>query len=67
LGFAGLLIGVWPNLLPPSLSIWEAAAPPSSQMFVLVGLVVLLPVIVGYVWWSYRIFKGKVNAETAYH
>lgn len=67
LGFLGLLIGVWPNILPPSLSIWEAAAPPSSQMFVLVGLIVLLPVIVGYVWWSYRIFRGKVNSETAYH
>ncbi len=67
LGFVGLLVGLWPNLLPPSLTIWEAAAPPSSQIFVLVGLVILLPVILGYVWWSYRIFRGKVTAETHYH
>jgi cytochrome d ubiquinol oxidase subunit II len=67
LGFIGLLIGLWPSILPPNLSIWDAAAPPSSQMFVLVGLIVLLPVILGYVWWSYRVFRGKVTAESSYH
>jgi len=67
LGFVGLLAGLWPNILPPTLTIWSAAAPPSSQVFVLVGLVVLLPVILGYVWWSYRVFRGKVTAEAAYH
>jgi cytochrome d ubiquinol oxidase subunit II len=67
LGFIGLLIGLWPNLLPPTLTIWDAAAPRSSQMFVLVGLIVLLPVILGYVWWSYRVFRGKVTAESSYH
>jgi cytochrome d ubiquinol oxidase subunit II len=67
LGFIGLLIGLWPNLLPPTLTIWDAAAPRSSQLFVLVGLIVLLPVILGYVWWSYRVFRGKVTAESSYH
>ena len=67
LGFAGLLIGLWPNLLPPTLSIWDAAAPRDSQLFVLIGLIVLLPVILGYVWWSYRVFRGKVTAESGYH
>ena len=67
LGFVGLLVGVWPNILPPSLSIWDAAAPASSQGFVMVGLVILLPVILGYVAWSYRIFRGKVSATTSYH
>jgi len=67
LGFAGLLIGLWPYLLPPSLTIWDAAAPRSSQLFVLVGLIVLLPMIFGYVWWSYRVFRGKVTAEGGYH
>jgi cytochrome d ubiquinol oxidase subunit II len=67
LGFVGLLAGLWPNILPPTLTIWDAAAPRSSQLFVLIGLIVLLPVILGYVWWSYRIFKGKVNTDTEYH
>jgi cytochrome d ubiquinol oxidase subunit II len=67
LGFIGLVIGLWPNILPPTLTIWDAAAPRSSQMFVLVGMIVLLPVILGYVWWSYRVFRGKVTAESSYH
>jgi cytochrome d ubiquinol oxidase subunit II len=67
LGFIGLIIGLWPNLLPPTLTIWAAAAPRSSQMFVLVGMIVLLPVILGYVWWSYSVFRGKVTAANSYH
>ena len=53
--------------VPPSLTIWQAASSPSSQMFVLVGLVFLLPVILGYTWWSYRVFAGKVAADSGYH
>ena len=67
LGFAGLVLGIWPNIVPPSLSIWDAASPPSSQGFVLVGLVVLLPAILGYTAWSYRVFRGKVAADAGYH
>ena len=67
LGFAGLVLGVWPNIVPPALTIWEAASPRSSQMFVAVGLAVLLPVILGYTWWSYRVFSGKVAADAGYH
>jgi cytochrome d ubiquinol oxidase subunit II len=67
LGFAGLVLGIWPNIVPPSLSIWEAASPPSSQGFTLVGLVLLLPVILGYTYWSYSVFRGKVSADSGYH
>ncbi len=67
LGFAGLVVGIWPYIVPPSLTIWQAASPPSSQGFVLVGLVLLLPVILGYTWWSYRVFAGKVAADSGYH
>ena len=67
LGFAGLVLGIWPNIVPPALSIWDAASPPSSQIFLLVGLAVLLPVILGYTWWSYSVFRGKVAADSGYH
>lgn len=67
LGFFGLVLGIWPNIVPPGLSIWEAASPPSSQGFVLAGLVVLLPVILGYTAWSYRVFRGKITADSGYH
>ncbi len=66
LGFAGLVLGIWPNILPPDLDLWEAAAPPESQGFVLVGLVVLLPAILGYTYWSYSVFRGKVTADSGY-
>lgn len=67
LGFIGLVLGIWPNIVPPSLSIWDAASPPSSQIFVGVGLIVLLPVILGYTYWSYRVFRGKVSPDDGYH
>ena len=67
LGFAGLVLGMWPYIVPPSLTPWEAASPPASQGFVLAGLVVLLPVVLGYTWWSYRVFAGKVAADAGYH
>ena len=67
LGFVGLVIGVWPNLIPPDLTIWEAAAPPSTQGFVLVGTLIMLPAVLGYTWWSYSVFRGKVAAGSGYH
>ena len=67
LGFAGLLLGMWPYIVPPSLTIWQAAAPPATQGFALAGLVVLLPAILGYTWWSYSVFKGKIAADVGYH
>ena len=54
-------------MVPPSMSILDAASPPSSQGFVLAGLVVLLPAILGYTFWSYRVFRGKVAADAGYH
>jgi len=67
LGFLGLLLGIWPNLLPPNLSIWDAAAPPASQGFVLVGTLIMLPAVLGYTWWSYSVFRGKVRLGEGYH
>jgi len=67
LGFIGLVIGIWPNIVPPGLSLWEASSSASSQLFLGVGIVVLLPAILGYTWWSYRVFRGKVEAGEGYH
>ncbi|WP_166212599.1 cytochrome d ubiquinol oxidase subunit II [Cognatiluteimonas telluris] len=67
LGFAGLVLGIWPNIIPPTMSIWDAASPPSSQIFLGVGIVILLPAILGYTFWSYRVFSGKVAADSGYH
>jgi cytochrome d ubiquinol oxidase subunit II len=65
--FAGLGISIWPMLVPPSITIWQAAAPPSSQMFLLVGASVLIPIILAYTGYSYWVFRGKVGTGTSYH
>ncbi|HET9717260.1 MAG TPA: cytochrome d ubiquinol oxidase subunit II [Pseudolabrys sp.] len=67
LGFLGLLISNFPYLVPPSLTIWDTAAPPASQIFMLLGTLVLLPIIIGYIAFIYWIFRGKVREGESYH
>ncbi len=67
LGYSGLGISLWPNIIPPSVSIWDAAAPPQSQGFMLVGTLFIIPFILGYTFWSYYVFRGKVTHEDGYH
>ena len=47
LGYLGLAISLWPNVVPPRISIWEAAAAPETHAFMLVGVAVLIPLILG--------------------
>ena len=67
LGYSGLAISLWPNIIPPSISIWEAAAPPQSMGFTLVGALFIIPFILAYTAWSYYVFRGKVKAGEGYH
>jgi cytochrome d ubiquinol oxidase subunit II len=62
----GLGVSIWPNVIPARVSIWAAAAPHSSQVFMLVGASVLVPVILAYTAWAYWVFRGKVG-EDGYH
>ncbi len=66
LSLLGLAISMWPDLIPSRLSIWAAAAPRSSQVFMLVGASVLMPLILAYTFWAYWVFRGKVTTE-GYH
>lgn len=67
LAYSGFVISIWPNIVPPSLSIWEAAAPPESLGFTLVGALLIIPMIVGYSAWAYYVFRGKVKVGDGYH
>jgi cytochrome d ubiquinol oxidase subunit II len=67
LGFSGLGISLWPHVIPPRISIWEAAGPPESLGFTLVGALLIVPVILTYTGWSYWIFRGKVRSGDGYH
>ncbi|MBU9824846.1 cytochrome d ubiquinol oxidase subunit II [Rahnella perminowiae] len=67
LGFSGLGISIWPNIIPPSISIWDAASSPKSLAFMLVGAMVIIPVILIYTFWSYYVFRGKIKENEGYH
>ncbi|MCW9499282.1 cytochrome d ubiquinol oxidase subunit II [Klebsiella oxytoca] len=67
LGFSGLGISLWPNIIPPHITLWEASAPPASQLFMLVGTLLIIPVILVYTAWSYYVFRGKVSGTEGYH
>lgn len=67
LGYSGLGISLWPNIIPPSMSIWDAAAPPQSLGFMLVGALFIIPFILVYTAWSYYVFRGKVKHGDGYH
>jgi cytochrome d ubiquinol oxidase subunit II len=67
LGYSGLGISLWPNVIPPNVSIWEAAGPPQSLGFALVGALLIIPVILMYTAFSYWVFRGKVQPGEGYH
>jgi cytochrome bd ubiquinol oxidase subunit II len=67
LSYAGLGISMYPFIVPQSIDIWQAAAPYNSQVFMLVGVAVLIPLILTYTAWAYWVFRGKVRAGSGYH
>jgi len=67
LGYSGLAISIWPHIIPPGITIRQAAAPEQSMGFTLVGALLILPVIFTYTAWSYYVFRGKVKAGEGYH
>ncbi len=65
--FAGLGISMFPLMVPPDITIWDAAAPHDSQLFLLVGAGVLVPIILVYTATAYWVFRGKVKPGVHYH
>lgn len=65
--YIGLGISLYPNIVPPSVTIWDAAGPDTSLRFLLIGSVVLLPIILAYTACSYWVFRGKVDTEGGCH
>lgn len=66
LSILGLGVSIWPYVVPARVTIWEAAAPYRSQIFMLVGAGITVPVILAYTAWAYWVFRGKVGNE-GYH
>jgi len=66
LGMIGIGVTIWPYVVPGALTIWDAATSARSQWFMLVGVILTIPLILGYTGWSYWVFRGKVGTE-GYH
>jgi cytochrome d ubiquinol oxidase subunit II len=67
LSYLGIAISLWPMIVPGHFTLEEAAASPSTQAFLLIGTLALLPIILVYTGWSYWVFRGKVRADIGYH
>jgi cytochrome d ubiquinol oxidase subunit II len=67
LSYAGLGISMYPYIVPQSITIWQAAAPQASQIFMLFGVAVLIPLILAYTGWAYWVFRGKIRPGSGYH
>jgi cytochrome d ubiquinol oxidase subunit II len=67
MSYLGIAISLWPMIVPRSYTLDQAAASESTQAFLLVGTLALLPVILLYTAWSYWVFRGKVRADIGYH
>lgn len=65
--FVGLAFSTLPLIVPPDISVYHAAAAHESQLFSIIGVLILMPVILIYTGFVYYIFRGKVTAESGYH
>jgi cytochrome d ubiquinol oxidase subunit II len=65
--YAGIGISFYPYMVPTSITIWQAAAPDKSLLFLLVGAAVLIPTILAYTAYVYWVFRGKVDPSEGYH
>ena len=67
LSYTGIAISMWPMMVPYHYTLWQAASSSSTQVFLLIGTVFLLPIVFMYTGWSYWVFRGKVRAELGHH
>jgi cytochrome d ubiquinol oxidase subunit II len=67
MSYLGIAISLFPMIVPGHFTLRQAAASPSTQAFLLIGTLFLLPVILFYTAWSYWVFRGKVRSDIGYH
>ena len=65
--YLGLIFSKWPYVVPPNHTLWDAASAYNSQLFLLLGLLFVIPVVLAYTAWTYWVFRGKIRAGEGYH
>lgn len=66
LGFFGIAVSLYPNIIPPSVAVWDVVAPRSSIVFALIGVAVVLPMVLIYTVYAYSVFHGKASEHGGY-
>lgn len=61
LAFFGLAYSLYPYIVIDRLTVWQAASATKSLIFILVGVAITLPAIIGYTIFMYRVFWGKAR------
>ena len=61
LGFYGLAYSFYPYIVPDKLTVWQAASSPEALKVILIGVAIVLPCIIGYTIFSYKVFWGKAT------
>jgi cytochrome d ubiquinol oxidase subunit II len=65
-GYLGLITSLYPYAIPPTVTLQQAAAQRETLLFTLWGVVIVLPLVAGYIIYSYSVFRGKVSHEEFY-
>ncbi len=65
--YLGLVVSKWPVIVPPDYTIWDASSAPESQLFLLLGVLFVIPLVLTYTAWTYWVFRGKVREGEGYH
>ncbi len=66
-GYLGLIASVYPYAIPPTITFQQAAAQHETLRFTLWGTIIVLPVVLTYIIYSYTVFRGKVGKQAYYH
>lgn len=67
ISYLGIAISLFPFIIVHQLTLWQAASSQSTQTFLIIGTIFLLPIVLVYSAWSYWVFRGKVKADIGYH
>jgi cytochrome d ubiquinol oxidase subunit II len=65
-GYLGLATSLYPYAIPPTITLYDAAAQFETLRFTLWGTALVLPVVLAYIIYSYSVFRGKVSPEGYY-
>jgi len=66
-GYFGLMTSLYPYVIPPAITVWDAAAQQETLRFILWGAIIVLPFVCGYAIYSYSVFRGKVGSGETYY